>query len=101
MGIIKALLIFSVTSLSFAVMARRIRTNQLRFLLCMLVGMAVRPAGLLGKRLHAAVIALQPKVNVRTTLVVFSAGAGYAVFFGVSHHGVAVLCICCYTVHEA
>ena len=101
MGIVKAFLILSVASLNFAVMAQRIRTNQLQFLLCMLVGMAVRPAGLLGKRLHAAVIALQPKVDVRTTLVILPAGAGYAVFFGGSHHGGAVLCVLCYTVHEA
>ena len=68
--------------------------DQLQFLLCVLVGMPVRPAGLLGKRLHAAVIALQPKVDVRTTLVVLPAGAGYAVFFGVSHHGAAgTLCL--------
>ena len=75
--------------------------DQLQFLLCMLVGMTVRPAGLLGKRLHAAVIALHPKVDVRTTLVVLPAGAGYAVFFGVSHHRVSALCVLCYTVHEA
>ena len=98
MGIVKAFLILSVASFYFAVMARRIRTNQLQFLLCMLVGMAVRPAGLLGKRLHAVVIALHPKVDVRTTLVVLPAGAGYAVFFGVSHHRVSALCVLCYTV---
>ena len=54
-----------------------------------------------GQRLHCAIPALLPEVDVRPALVILPAGTAHAVFFCVSHQGLSIRHVLYYTLaHE-
>ena len=75
--------------------------DQLQLGLRVLVGMAVRPSGLAGQRLHRSIPARLSEVDVRAALVVLPAGSADAVFLRVFHQGLPIYHVLCYTLdHE-
>ena len=76
-------------------------TNELQFLLHMLVRMTVRASGLAGEGRHTSIPTLLPKVDVRPAFVVLSAGTANAVFLGILHQRLPIRHVLCYTfAHE-
>ena len=75
--------------------------DEFPFCFRMLVWMAVRSPGLAGKGCRTSIPALLPEVDVRSALVIFSAGAADTVFFCVLHERLPVCHVLCYTLfHE-
>ena len=76
-------------------------TNELQLGFRVLVRMAVRASGLAGEERLTSIPALLPKVDVRPTFVVLSAGAADAVLFCVFHQRLPIRHVLCYTLaHE-
>ena len=66
-----------------------------------MVLVAVRAPGLAGQRLHAAVPARFPEVDIRPAFVVFPVCTAHAIFLCVLHQGLPTGHVLCYTLtHE-
>lgn len=76
-------------------------TDELQFLLRVLVRMVMGSAGEAGQGFNGAVPSISPEVDVGPTLVVFAAGLADAVFCCVFQKGLPEPHVLCYTVcHE-
>ena len=76
-------------------------TNELQFGFRVLIRMAVRASGLADEGRHTSISTLLPKVDVRPTFVIFSAGTADIMFLCILHERLPVYHVLCYTfAHE-
>ena len=76
-------------------------SDELQFLICMLVRMTVWPPGSASQGFHTSVPSGPPEVDIGPSTVIFSAGLADTVFFSVLHQGLPICHVLCYTLaHE-
>ena len=72
-------------------------TNELQFGFRVLIRMTVRASGLAGEGRHTSIPTLLPKVDVRPTFVVLSAGAADTIFLCIFYQRLPIRHVLCYT----
>ena len=72
-------------------------TNELQLGFRVLTRMTVRASGLAGEGRHTSIPTLLPKVDVRPTFVVLSAGAADTIFLCIFYQRLPIRHVLCYT----